>query len=211
MESLSAWQMPASGASLNLLLQQLRRRTAQVPHEIGAFVVLQACEIVLDRPSLVDPDNVWVGRDGGVHVNDMPTDVDETRIAQSLQSLLRCVSEASGICTPPRIQRLLDPQLTSLPLEQLRAAIITALVPLNRAASKRVLSRLLREAMHQMSQVAKITVGSESDLDHSVAQSSQIAESATASASAQLSLALDELAAQAELSVQQRWFALSGN
>lgn len=135
------------GMSLAELVFALKARGARIPFEIGAFVALEACEQVMARPGLVKPHLVHVAADGGVHVSALPV-ADESTAAKAMVDLLAHVLVAAGAGVPPTLVAFIEGATpdAARSLTRVRAELRAALMPLNRQASRRVLSRLIRES-----------------------------------------------------------------
>jgi hypothetical protein len=129
------------------LVRALKRRRATLPAEIGSFVVLEACEALLVRgPELLALDGIHVSEEGSVWLP-QGTRCAEADAAQALHRLLTTMLVAAGPAPPPALMHLLErgPSGGSWTLGGLRDDLEASLVPLNRGASRRVLSRFVRE------------------------------------------------------------------
>lgn len=129
------------------LIRALKRRKATLPAEIGSFVVLEACEsLLLAGPRLLTTAEVSIFEDGSVRLSSAPS-CSETDAARALHKLLASMLVAAGPAPLPALMRLLEqgPSSGRWTLASMRNDLEASLVPLNRNASRRVLSRLVRE------------------------------------------------------------------
>ena len=136
------------GVSVAELVAVLKRKQARLPFEIGAFVALESCEALLAGPAVVGPDDVRVGADGSVSVFAPPNSASNDAAARAVVSVLAHLLVAAGGGIPPALMQLVEhgPADGHWELGRLRDELEAVLVPLNRTASRRVLSRMLREA-----------------------------------------------------------------
>lgn len=140
--------MGGDDVTVKALVEGLRRRQQRLPFEIGAFVALEASERLLERPLHVTDDDVRVSAEGAVRV----TPVDETPVApadaaEALRVVLARLLVAAGSGVPPTLLALIDDAAGArrLDLPAFRDELEASLVPLNRSAARRVLSRMVRE------------------------------------------------------------------
>lgn len=145
-------------ATINIeqLSSALQRKGIPLPFEMGSFLVLEATEQVLvfeatedaskGLPVLASGD-VWLSEQGELMVEPSGKVGSE---AEACRALLRMLSEllvrsATGV--PAMLLTLAEhgPSEGQWTLIRLRDDLEASLVPLNRAAMRRVLSRLLRE------------------------------------------------------------------
>lgn len=129
------------------LVRTLQRRGIPLPSEIGAFVVLEACERLLGRPALLTTRDIVITEQGDVECAERPRYDTE---AQAVTALLGVLAELLVGAAPGVPNMLLDlvehgPNEQRLTLALLRSDLEACLLPLNRGATKRVLSRLVRE------------------------------------------------------------------
>ncbi|MEM6960973.1 MAG: hypothetical protein AAF550_04425 [Myxococcota bacterium] len=164
--------MGESGSvNIERVVAGLGRRSVHLPFEIGAFIALEICDQTLDHPALVHPADVWIGSDGSIAVRGLSTPADSQGSASSIIDVLARLLVAAGGAVPPHLLRLVEPgaDRPKYDLQRLRDALEATLIPLNRAASMRVLARLLREM--QRSPVAHaeassvVDEGADADLD----------------------------------------------
>ncbi len=136
------------GVSVEELVGVLKHKKARVPFEIGAFVALEACEAVLAGPARISVRDVRVGDDGSVSVFAPPNSCSAGEAAQSVVQVLAHLLVAAGPGVPPTLLELVErgPSDGRWDLARLRDELEASLVPLNRSAARRVLSRMLREA-----------------------------------------------------------------
>lgn len=136
--------------SADELVRALDRRNATLPAEIATFVVLSGCESMLENGprELSGLASVRISEHGSVALSGLACD-DETS-ARSLHRVLSTLLLAAGPSLPPALRRLAEdgPIGSHFTLRALLDELEAALVPLNRTASRRVLSRFAREAAH---------------------------------------------------------------
>lgn len=135
------------GVSVDELLRQLRERHARLPHEIGAFVALEVAESLLAGPAVARPEDVRITNEGSVSVFVPPNSASNEEAARSVVALLTKLLVAAGQGVPPVLLALAErgPSDGKWDLRRLRDELEASLVPMNRAAARRVLARLLRE------------------------------------------------------------------
>jgi hypothetical protein len=133
--------------SVETLLAMLRARKGKLPFEVGAFIALQAAERLVERPTFASTETILVEDDGNVII-DSADDTTGEETASGLHGVLERLLLAAGAGVPPRLLEYVDhgPPRGPDALERLRDALEASLVPLNRAASKRVIARVLRDA-----------------------------------------------------------------
>lgn len=135
------------GVSVDELVTLLKRRGARLPFEIGAFVALEACERLLEGPAVIGGADVRIADDGTVSVFAPPNSASGEQSARALVTLLAHLLVAAGPDVPAPLLSLVErgPSDGRWELRRLRDDLEASLVPLNRAAARRVLSRFLRE------------------------------------------------------------------
>lgn len=137
------------GVTVAELVDLSRSREGRLPFEIGAFVALETSEHLLrEGPAIVSPDDVRIGDDGAVAVRAAPHSASGVEAARSVVDVLAHLLVASGTGVPPVLLSLVEegPAQGRWDLVRLRDELEASLVPLNRSAARRVLSRLLRDA-----------------------------------------------------------------
>jgi len=136
------------GVTVEELVTILRRKKARVPFEIGAFVALEACEAMMKGPARIGVKDVRIGDDGAVSVFAPPNSASNADAAKSVVRVLAHLLVAAGPGVPPVLLELVErgPADGRWDLTRLRDELEASLVPLNRQAARRVLSRMLREA-----------------------------------------------------------------
>jgi hypothetical protein len=136
------------GVTVEELVTILRRKKARVPFEIGAFVALEACEAMIEGPARISAKDVRIGDDGTVSVFAPPNSASNEDAARSIVQVLAHLLVAAGPGVPPVLIELVErgPADGRWDLSRLRDELEASLVPLNRQAARRVLSRMLREA-----------------------------------------------------------------
>jgi hypothetical protein len=135
------------GMTVADLTRTLELRKLRLPAEIGAFVALEVTEAMSAGPAAVRSIDVRVAEDGTVGVFATPNSAGEADSARSVVELLRTLLAAAGPGVPRALSELVEggPR-DGWGLTGLRDDLEAALVPLNRAAARRVLSRMVREA-----------------------------------------------------------------
>lgn len=129
------------------LVRTLQRRGIPLPSEIGAFVVLEACEQIAGRPADIRARDVLIADKGDIVCEEQLPAASE-RIA--VVALLRLLADLLVGAAPGVPNMLLDlvehgPNDERLTLALLRSELEACLLPLNRSATRRVLARLVRE------------------------------------------------------------------
>lgn len=143
-----------AGLSIEQLLSALQRKGIPLPFEMGTFLVLEATEQVLTLEAtgqtagfcVVGPAQVWLSEQGEVAV-DSETHATEQQACHSLVVLLSDLLVRSAPGVPAMLLEIVEqgPSDGEWSLMRLRDDLEASLVPLNRSATRRVLSRLLRE------------------------------------------------------------------
>jgi len=154
--------------SLEQLVTALARKGIPLPHEIGTFLVLESTERLIGQPLvLLGAGDVWVSDEGEVMLAAGKPAANEAAAARALVVLLGelLVRAAPGV--PQMLLELVEHSSTDeqLKLGALRDELEATLVPLNRAATRRVLSRLLREARKERERVASMPAPDSGALD----------------------------------------------
>ena len=136
------------GERVDSLLATLKARKIRVPSEIGAFLALEVCEQLMRGPAAVTAADVRVSEDGVVSLFVPPNSASSDDAARSVVSLLASLLVAAGTGVPSVLVRLVEEGAPTGQgaLERLRDELESSLVPLNRGAARRVLSRMIREA-----------------------------------------------------------------
>jgi hypothetical protein len=137
----------AASVTAEDLVRALKRRKAALPAEIGSFVVLEACEALLRAgPVRLSAALVLISEEGSVALASAEA-CPELDATHALHQLLAFMLVAAGPAPLPALMRLLEkgPSRGVWTLAALRDDLEASLVPLNRNASRRVLSRFVRE------------------------------------------------------------------
>ena len=134
--------------SVEELLRTLQRRGIPLPSETGAFITLEVCEQMIDRPIQISAQDIAINEIGEVLCAVQPTPADEVEAVRCLLTLLGDLLVCAAPGVPAMLLELVErgasaPELT---LDRLRDELEASLLPLNRGATRRVLARLLREA-----------------------------------------------------------------
>ena len=135
------------GVTVEDLVRTAKQRGARIPSEIGAFVALEVCEALIRGPAAVRTSDVRIADDGTVGVFAPPGSATSEEAARSVLALLGALLVAAGTGVPRGLVALIEngPSSGRLDLSSLRDDLEASLVPLNRAAARRVLSRMLRD------------------------------------------------------------------
>lgn len=136
------------GVTVEDLVASLKARRIRIPSEIGAFVALETCEALIRGPAVVGTGDVRIGEDGTVSVFAPPHSASAEDAARSVVHVLASLLVAAGTGVPEVLIEIVEngPSRGPAALERLRDDLESSLVPLNRAAARRVLSRMIREA-----------------------------------------------------------------
>ncbi len=137
----------AASTRVDELVDALKRRRAPLPFEIGAYVALAACERLIETPARVVGGSVHIAGDGEVRVVGAPA-ASDADAARALGALLAQLLVAAGPGVPPALLALVETPAPAS-LDAMRDGLARALMPLNRAASRRVLARLVRESVRE--------------------------------------------------------------
>ncbi len=137
--------------SLDELLVSLKRKRIPIQFEIGTFVVLAACEAVIDNPVRVGCSDLSIDDEGHVLVSESAEKATAEESARALIEILCDLLLASAPGIPDVLLQLVEhgPSDRRYTLARLKEDLEAALVPLNRSATKRVLARLVREAKQE--------------------------------------------------------------
>lgn len=136
------------GVTIADFVEGCRSREGRLPFEIGAFVALEMCEFLLQQgPAIATAEESRISDEGQVAVYAPPHSATSADAARSVVDVLAHLLVASGTGVPPVLLTLVEsgPADGHWDLARLRDELEASLVPLNRAAARRVLSRLLKE------------------------------------------------------------------
>lgn len=135
------------GVTVEDLVATMKRRRVRIPSEIGAFIALEVCDALLDGPAHVRGADLRLGDDGSISVFAPPGSATSEEAARSVVAVLGSLLVAAGTGVPRALVGLLErgPSSGRWDLPSLRDDLEASLVPLNRAAARRVLGRMLRE------------------------------------------------------------------
>ncbi|GAB5544775.1 MAG: hypothetical protein SangKO_045350 [Sandaracinaceae bacterium] len=136
------------GITVGELVATMKERRVRIPSEIGAFIALEVCEALEDGPAPVRSSDVRIADDGAIGVFAPPGSASSDEAARAVVAMLGSLLVAAGTGVPKVLVQLLEDGPTSgrWDLSSLRDDLEASLVPLNRAAARRVLARMLREA-----------------------------------------------------------------
>lgn len=135
------------GITVEDLVATATQRRARIPSEIGAFVALEAAEALAEGPASVRASDVRIADDGTISVFAPPNSATSDDAARAVVAMLSELLAASGTGVPRALVTLVEqgPSSGRWDLGSLRDDLEASLVPLNRAAARRVLSRMLRD------------------------------------------------------------------
>ncbi len=135
------------GTTIEELIASMKERRVRIPSEIGAFIALEVCEALAEGPAAVRPADVRIADDGTISVFSPPGSATSEEAARAVVALLGGLLVAAGTGVPRVLVGLLEggPSSGRWDLASLRDDLEASLVPLNRAAARRVLARMLRE------------------------------------------------------------------
>ena len=139
--------MDTANLGVGELCDRMQRQGLRLPFEVGAFIALESCEALIERPSDIAPQDVLLDAEGQVSVRDSERPTTSTQSAQALSAVLARLLVAAGPGVPPTLLALAEPTGDPLPLERVRDVLTASLIPLNRSASRRVVARLVRETV----------------------------------------------------------------
>lgn len=144
------------GISLEDFLGGLTRRGIPLPFEIGTFVALETCERLARTPARVAPGDIRLDDEGRIAVAAAAKATDE-QACRALIVLLGDLLVRSAPGVPPMLLQLVEqgPGQGEWTLARLQDDLEAALVPLNRAATRRVLARLVRESQRDAERPSK--------------------------------------------------------
>lgn len=141
-----------TGMTVAALMAAMRGRSAKIPAEIGAFIVLEASEASVARPVWLSADAVFVGGDGRVSLLAGEQGTAGQRdsaegVARSLLEILASLLVAAQTAAPRGLLTLLEsgPSSGVWDVRSVCDDLEASLVPLNREAARRVLARFVRE------------------------------------------------------------------
>jgi hypothetical protein len=158
--------MTASALEASVTLDELcsvlaTKRVPMAP-ELAGYIALEVAEHADPQAGEIDPKSVYVGEEGTVALvqpkRDNPTGDAEASVRAALARLL----EASGSQTPALAAASRRPGGAGL--RALVAELEAALIPVNRAAGRRALARLAREAKRAALGLGRHTLPSSSEL-----------------------------------------------
>lgn len=136
------------GVTIADFVEGCRNREGRLPFEIGAFVALEISEALLTQgPAVATSKDTRISAEGNVAVYAPPHSASSEEAARSVVDILAHLLVASGTGVPPVLLTLVErgPSNGIWDLSKLRDELEASLVPLNRSAARRVLSRLLKE------------------------------------------------------------------
>jgi hypothetical protein len=128
--------------TLREVLAAARARRASVAAELAGYLVLAAADQVAGAPRLTEPADIELGEDGSVRASGGAAS-SAADAERSLRSLLSRLLEVASSATPALIRAAQSPAAAGV--DALVVELETALIPVNRSASRRALARLHRE------------------------------------------------------------------
>lgn len=133
----------ADSVSLSDLVTAMARRGAPPATESSLFAVLELVEALGSQPRAVDARGARVTSEGGVEIDAGSALCDERTAIDAAGRVMRTVVDPLPPSSRALLDRIAAGHVTSL--QSLRGELEALLVPLNRAAAKRVLGRWIRE------------------------------------------------------------------
>jgi hypothetical protein len=124
------------------VLALVRARKVPMAPELAGYLVLEVAESSANANAVVDPAQVHLGDEGTITIRGAAQPGDGEG---ALRELLAALLEASGSQTPALAAVARKPSQAA-PLSILMQELESALIPVNRAAGRRALARLAREA-----------------------------------------------------------------
>jgi hypothetical protein len=142
------------GVTLDQMVSGLKARRVRIPAEIGAYVALEVAEQLERSPGRITNADVRIGDDGVVSLSAVPSGGDEDAAVRSVVAVLASTLVAAGTGVPGVLIRIVEdsPPTGAGALAMLTSELESSLVPLNRAAARRVLSRMTRDARRPLSE-----------------------------------------------------------
>lgn len=133
-----------ASVTLDALVGGLRRRGTPLASESALFVALECVEAFADNElRVLDPKPIRVNADGAVDVTSCASSADERAVLRSIGGLVRVLCEPLPAIAKEFVVRAEDGSLGTI--AKARSELEALLVPLNRAAARRVVARLVRE------------------------------------------------------------------
>lgn len=143
----SSGLLTGSMSDLESFLRQSRERDGRVPYELGAYIALRVCELLIEsRPAIVEPIDVTILPGGEISIRPGVPSASTSESTSAVVALLATLLVAAGTSVPPELLSLAEHGPSrGQTLPELQMDLEAALLPLNRKASRRVLSRMLTE------------------------------------------------------------------
>jgi hypothetical protein len=135
-----------ASVTLDALVGGLRRRGTPLASESALFLVLECAEALREGPRSLSTDTVSVDNEGAVDVGAARAS-NEAEALHTLGSLVRAACDPLSATVREFAERAEDGSLGSLSMA--RSELEALLVPLNRAAARRVVARLVREVQRE--------------------------------------------------------------
>ena len=129
------------------LLRTLQLRGIQLPAEIAAFIALEVCECLLDRPALIRIHDLRLDEVGAVLCPAMPQAVGDAEAVDAVLAMFAELLVCAGPAVPRGMIELIErgSQNRARSVSALHSALSGCLMPLNRGATRRIIARLVRE------------------------------------------------------------------
>jgi hypothetical protein len=140
-----------AGLTLEALLGGLARRGSPLASESALFLALECAEALRERPRRLHVKNVTLDAEGQFDVQAAPA-ADEPEALRALGALVRALHDPMTSGARAFVGRVEDGSIDGI-----RSAVSeleAMLVPLNRAAARRVVARLVREVTRESPQVS---------------------------------------------------------
>lgn len=133
-----------ASVTLDALVGGLRRRGTPLASESALFVALECAEALEERElRVLDPRPIRLEDDGAVDISACAKSADERAVLRSIGALVRVLCEPLPAIAKEFVARTDDGSIPSI--AKARSELEALLVPLNRAAARRVVARLVRD------------------------------------------------------------------
>lgn len=147
--------------SLDQLSARLAQRAMPLAPESALFIVLEALEVLGARASVLAPSAVHVSADGAVSLRGaMEPALDETAVLEGVVETLEAVVDPVPTGVIELAVKVRGAQLITR--GAMIAELAAMLVPLNRRAARRMVSRCVRESVRAPGTAATASMGADS-------------------------------------------------
>lgn len=154
---------------LDELAAGLSRRSAVLAPESALFIVFEALEALGPRSAVITPSDVRVSSDGVVSLGPtLDAAVDETSVLEGAVETLEAVLDPVPMGVSELSLKVRSSQIISR--GALLSELAAMLVPLNRRAARRLVSRLVRECARPVSAVASTAPADDAIVERELAR-----------------------------------------